>query len=371
LVNGVPDAEQGDMAVSALAAIPGDPVPLDALDALAQRPSVQGAVAAVREFLGLDVAYTNEIVGDTQHLRVAAGDAPSFHLVPGLELPLEQTVCTRVLAGEAPNLMPDVTQIAGVRDMAVVGIAGIGSFATVPLRFSDGRLYGTLCAAGHAAAPQLGERDLQFLHVFARIIADQLEREELQERAQVLEQRIAGAHALMAAVEVRDAYTGEHSAAVVVYAVAVARTLGMTEAEIADVEQVARLHDVGKLAIPDAILHKPGPLNDAEWTIMRTHPAASAKLVAAIPGLSHLAGALRAEHERWDGGGYPDGLAGDAIPMAARITFVCDAYHAMTSDRPYRASLGAEAGRAEIVAGLGTQFCPTAGAALLQVLDES
>jgi hypothetical protein len=339
------------------------------LSALAQHPTVERAVAAVRELLDLDVAYTGEIVGDTQHLRVAVGERDSFHLRDGGSLPFEHTLCRRVLAGEAPEIMPDVRAVESVRDLFVVAAADIGAFASVPLRFSDGRVYGTLCAAGHEARPQLGARDLQFLHVFARIVADQLERAELEERARGLELRAASAQTLVAAVQARDAYTGEHSEAVVGHAVAVARALGLSEAEVHDVEQVALLHDVGKLAIPDAVLRKPGPLDAAEWGIMRTHPASSQSLIASVPGLEHLAPALRAEHERWDGSGYPDGLAGEAIPLASRITLVCDAHHAMTSDRPYRAALTPEAARAEIEAGLGTQFCPTAGRALLDLLD--
>jgi HD-GYP domain-containing protein (c-di-GMP phosphodiesterase class II) len=157
---------------------------------------------------------------------------------------------------------------------------------------------------------------------------------------------------------------------VVEHAVAVARRLGLREAEVRDVEQIALLHDIGKLSIPDAILRKPGPLDPDEWAIMQTHPESSESLIASVPGLQHLAPCLRAEHERWDGEGYPDGLSGESIPLASRITLVCDAFHAMTSDRPYREALAFEAARAEIAAGLGTQFCPTAGAALLEILDE-
>ena len=148
-----------------------------------------------------------------------------------------------------------------------------------------------------------------------------------------------------------------------------ARELGLSERELTDVKHVALLHDIGKIALPDGILRKPGPLDDEEWTAMRHHPIHGAEMIAAVSGLSHLAPMVRAEHERWDGGGYPDGLLGEEIPLASRITLVCDAYHAMTSDRPYR-SLGEERARAVVVDGLGSQFCPTAGRALLATLDD-
>ena len=101
---------------------------------------------------------------------------------------------------------------------------------------------------------------------------------------------------------------------------------------------------------------------------MRTHPVHSERLIANVPELAHLAPVIRAEHERWDGGGYPDGLSGDQIPLASRITLVCDAYDAMTSDRPYRKAMSADQARAEIAAGAGTQFCPTSAQALLDIL---
>ena len=152
-------------------------------------------------------------------------------------------------------------------------------------------------------------------------------------------------------------------------AVATARALGLDDAGLAEVRQAALLHDIGKIAVPDAILNKPGALTDEEWKIMRTHPIASQRIVQEIPDLHHLGAILRAEHERWDGTGYPDGLAGQAIPMASRITLVCDAYHAMTSHRPYRKALTAKAARQQIASAAGTQFCPTCAQALLEVLN--
>jgi len=137
-----------------------------------------------------------------------------------------------------------------------------------------------------------------------------------------------------------------------------------------EVRQVALLHDVGKIGIPDAILSKPGPLNRDEWTVMRTHPVVGAQIVASIDSLAPFAPAIRAEHERWDGTGYPDGLACDQIPLASRITFACDAYDAMLSSRPYRATpMNATAAAAELRNNAGTQFDPEVVAALLRVVS--
>ncbi|MBA3263250.1 MAG: HD domain-containing protein [Thermoleophilaceae bacterium] len=338
------------------------------LSELAQRPSVTLALEAMREFLGMDVAYTSEIVGDKMTLRAVDGDAESFSVGEGVSLPSEQTYCQRVMTGRLPNINPDIRGDDRAASLPITQIADVGAFTSVPLHFSDGRLYGTLCAASHDAMPSLGYRELQFLHVFARIVADQLEREEIQGKAQQLESQASAAATLIAAVDARDSYTGEHSQAVVAHAGAVARDLGLSVSEAKNVELGALLHDIGKIAIPDAILNKDAPLTDEEWEVMRAHPIFSERLIGNVPQLAHLAPAIRAEHERWDGGGYPDGLAGEQIPLASRITLVCDAYHAMTSDRPYRKAMPADRAMAEIAGGAGTQFCPTAAAALLRVL---
>jgi diguanylate cyclase (GGDEF)-like protein/putative nucleotidyltransferase with HDIG domain len=179
---------------------------------------------------------------------------------------------------------------------------------------------------------------------------------------------MASLRALLAAVNARDSYTAMHSREVVTLARGVARQLGLDEAATSEVEHIALLHDLGKIAIPDAILRKPGPLTSHEQTLMRQHPVVGAQILGSMPELSHLAPAVRAEHERWDGGGYPDGLAGEEIPIASRIALVCDAYHAMTSNRPYRRAMSASAARDEIRREAGAQFCPRAAAALLAVL---
>jgi hypothetical protein len=338
------------------------------LGEVAQSPSAERAVQAVREFLDMDVASATEFVDGHQVFHVVQGDAASFGMSEGRGIPLDQTYCQRVMAGRLPNLIPDVRNEERAASLPVTKAANIGAYVSIPITFSSGEFYGTLCAGSHEAKPSLGYRDLQFLHVFARVIADQLERDQLQENARGLELQAAAAHTLIAAVQARDAYTGEHSQAVVEHAVATARQMELGEQEVTQVEQVALLHDIGKIAIPDAILGKPGHLTDAEWAVMRTHPVKSEQLIGNVPGLSHLGPAIRAEHERWDGEGYPDGLAGEAIPIASRITLVCDAYHAMVSDRPYRRALPEQKARAEIAANTGTQFCPTAARALLETL---
>ena len=236
----------------------------------------------------------------------------------------------------------------------------------VPLCSSQGVVYGTLACRGRRAP--LDERDVRFMQVLGRMVADQLESEaaDLETRRQHVE--AMGGRALLAAIEARDRYTGSHSKTVVELARRVGDELGLSDRELMQVEQVAQLHDVGKVAVPDHILQKPAPLTEDEWEAIREHSVAGAKIVRSIAGLAHLATAIRAAHERWDGTGYPDGLAGTDIPMPSRISFVCDAFDAMTSDRPYRRSLDVRAAIRELERCSGTQFCPEVVRALLRVL---
>jgi len=138
----------------------------------------------------------------------------------------------------------------------------------------------------------------------------------------------------------------------------VAGTLGLDPAQVDDIRRAAELHDIGKAAIPDAILNKPGPLDDYEWAFMRRHTYIGERILGAAPSLAPVASLVRSSHERWDGGGYPDGLAGAAIPFGARIITVCDAFDAMISDRPYALAMTPSAALAELHRHAGTQFDP-------------
>lgn len=302
-------------------------------------PSIDRLLAMVREHLDMDVAYLSEFRGGEQVLRALEGDGSSFGVRAGGALSLEATYCRRVVAGELDNVVADARANPVTRGLEITRAADVGAYVGVPLKLSDGRVYGTLCCASHAARPELGEREVSLMEFLARVMAEQLEDGQLRESDRRAQIEVAGIHALIAALEARDHYTGEHSKTVVKLATAVANGLRMSEARVLEVEQIAILHDIGKLGIPDAILQKRESLTKQEWQLMHQHPAIGGRIVAGSTSLAHLAPAVRAEHERWDGHGYPDGLRGAAIPMASRIAFACDAYDAMTSDRPYRPAM--------------------------------
>jgi diguanylate cyclase (GGDEF)-like protein len=162
---------------------------------------------------------------------------------------------------------------------------------------------------------------------------------------------------LLRALAERDPGLGTH-AETVALAAATAEALGLTADEVEQVRHASELHDVGKVAIPDAILGKPGPLTEDEWAFVRRHPIIGERIILAAPALSRVAALVRSSHERWDGAGYPDALAGAAIPLGARIVAVADAYAAMTAGRPYRAARTPERALAELRACAGSQFDP-------------
>jgi putative nucleotidyltransferase with HDIG domain len=190
---------------------------------------------------------------------------------------------------------------------------------------------------------------------------------EHEERAQrVYRETLAS---LSNALEAKDAVTSQHTEEVVRLAVAVAAELDLDLDAVRNVELGAVLHDIGKVRVPESILNKPSPLTEEEWEVMRTHPEVGEHILRPIQSLNAILPIVRHHHERWDGAGYPDKLSGRAIPLGARIVAVCDAYRAMTEDRPYRAALTRIEARRELNEGAGAQFDPDCVEAMLRALD--
>jgi HD-GYP domain-containing protein (c-di-GMP phosphodiesterase class II) len=183
------------------------------------------------------------------------------------------------------------------------------------------------------------------------------------ESAALIERVMKGNRDLVAALsrslEAKDFYTGGHTERVAEIAVAIGRRLGFEGNDLEAIEIGALVHDVGKVGVPEAILNKPGPLDATEWEVMKRHPVISDFILKDVDLHPFVRQAARWSHERVDGAGYPDGLPGDEIPVAARIVFVADAWDAMTSDRPYRPRRTPGDALAEIGRNVGTQFCPT------------
>lgn len=209
---------------------------------------------------------------------------------------------------------------------------------------------------GAAVADQLLSLARDFSALYQR---ERAQTEKLLDHQQELESAYAQTIQTLAfVVEAKDEHTASHLARAHSYAIMLARRV---DPEMAD-DQVFGygflLHDIGKVAIPEAILAKPSPLTDEEWEIMKTHPTLGGKILAPITFLNRAIPIVECHHERWDGRGYPNGLAGEDIPLAARIFSVVDAYDALTSNRPYRQAMRPEEACREILASAGTQFDP-------------
>ena len=173
--------------------------------------------------------------------------------------------------------------------------------------------------------------------------------------------------ALLAALDTRDTETEGHSERVTAYTMLLADQMGVAQDELYHIERGALLHDIGKIGVPDRILLKAGPLTPDEWSEMHKHPVIGFKMCSKIDFLKGAAQIVLHHHERWDGGGYPDGLSGEMIPLGARIFAVVDTFDAMTTDRPYRPAAEYEAACLEIVKHRGTQFDPTVVDAFLTI----
>jgi len=217
--------------------------------------------------------------------------------------------------------------------------------------------------------------DLKFVSTLAGQAALAIENARIFEELKVANSEIKETNfqvirALAEALESKDAYTKGHSDRTVRYAVAVAKRLSMSLSEQECVRYGAVLHDIGKIGIPEAILNKPEKLTDEEYEVMKAHPKIGAQILARVKSLTPILPLVLHDHERYDGSGYPDGLAGDAIPLGSRIILAVDAYDAMTTARIYRKSPGHEYALKELRDNAGSQFDPEVVEALISVLNE-
>lgn len=241
-----------------------------------------------------------------------------------------------------------------------------GSELSLPITV-DGNVWGVLNleqVATHAFA----EDDVLLAEAVCAQVGAALHRAELAAEVEATVTNTLGT--LIDVLETKDAYTAQHARDVVELSERVASRLGVQGRELRDVHYAAILHDIGKIAVPSDILRKPGKLTDEEFEQIKTHSDAGGRLLERIPFTRTVAPLVRAIHERYDGGGYPDNLAGDEIPLGARIVGACDAYDAMISDRPYRSGMGQDAAIRELHRCAGTQFDPDVVSALVQELAD-
>jgi putative nucleotidyltransferase with HDIG domain len=298
-------------------------------------------------------------------LRVVSAAGPLAEEMGGflaLEQPVESGVNGRVARTGRPAMVNDTA-----RDPDYLGAGPAtdpGSELSLPIVVAETN-WGVLNLEQRERGA-FDEEDLLLAHVVAGQIGAAIHRCQL---VGELEQAFLTTIGVISdAVEMQDAYTANHANEVAELAIAVGERLGIEGVELDRLRYGALLHDVGKIGIPAEILRKPGPLTPEERARMDEHTAIGARMLERIPFLAPVAPLVRSAHERHDGGGYPDGLAGEQIPRGAMVIATCDAFHAMTSDRSYRKAMTQTDAEAELLANSGTQFEPGVVAALLTEL---
>jgi HD-GYP domain-containing protein (c-di-GMP phosphodiesterase class II)/putative methionine-R-sulfoxide reductase with GAF domain len=324
----------------------------DVLDRLVERTA--GTLGATRASVWLQDPESGALVA-----RAAWGyDDTAGERI--LELRLAAETAGRLLDHEEPFVLSpeEVERIEGVpvgQELAV---------AVAPLRLDAGRL-GCIAAAAPRGHFESSSRKMQLLagiaHQARLAITNAGSFQGLEKTF------LSTVEALANALEANDEYTSSHTRAITDMALEVGRALGLDAKALKRLELAALFHDIGKIGIPSEILSKAGPLAATERATIETHPELGERILAPIARLEDVRAIVRHCHERWDGTGYPDGRAGDEIPIEARVIFVCDAFHAMTTDRAYRERLSVAEARKRLRAGAGTQFDPAVVRAFLRL----
>jgi len=272
----------------------------------------------------------------------------------------------RIDAGVVEQVMHSSGCVSVAPDGGEEGRRGPAFCAPLP---GSGHIQGAIWAESDREAAPATPRQLAFLEAVGILVGMALLRAHMQAH---LEDALVGTmRSLVTALETRDLYTRGHSERVTACALAIGVRMGLDPAALEVLEIAGLMHDVGKLGMPEHVLHKESGLSEVERVELRDHPVAGARIVGNIrhPSVDAITSIIRHHHEHVDGTGYPDGLAGEGIPLSARIVAVADAWDAMTSDRPYRAAMGAPEARERLRQGAGTQLDPACVDAMLAWLD--
>ena len=304
---------------------------------------------------------------DGQRLVVKAAYGPRREEVLGKERKHGDGVAGWVAEYREPLLVPDVETSPAFATEFTRRYSG-KSFLSVPLVLQE-RTLGVLNLTGKTNGEAFTESDREFALSIAGQMAVAIDNARLCDTIQV--NCFSAVQALAESLEARDPYTSGHSSRVTDYAIRVARTLQVSPTSLETLRYAGRLHDIGKLGISEATLHKGRDLTEEEWAMIQSHPVKGERIVDSLGFLDRVKPIVRGHHEHWDGSGYPDGLKGEEIPFLTRILSVADCYDAMTSQRPYRAAMSHREATAELEAGMGKQFDPALVQQFMSVVDRT
>lgn len=335
---------------------------------------LQTAIEAAVEVLGLETGAIYVLDDDMLYLGATTPPLPS-------DLPDEfrharladHPHVARCLREAHPILLPDArsAELTGA-EREVCEARGLRSILYVPLLVKDDGI-GVIIVSTVSETAEFGDASIDLCRTLAYQISLAVANAQLFEKAQRSREDLALAYddALRGwslALDMRDEDTSGHTERVTEVTVALARSLGVPEGEISLMKRGALLHDIGKMVVPDAILHKPGPLTDDEWAVMRSHPEHARRMIEEIDYLTTALDIPYCHHERWDGTGYPRGLSGEEIPLSARIFAIVDVYDALISDRPYRPAWRRDTAIDYISTQSGKHFDPRVTQAFLDLM---
>ena len=322
------------------------------------RKVLEQTMKPIVEVFGFDRAMIMLVNPTGEYLEYSFGVGESttaMERLHGYRIPLtrDQNLMVRVLKRRKPVLIRDAKSAGLNPTNRILADFRPSSFIVCPL-IAEERTIGILGADRRGDQMRLTSNDAEFLSIFANNIATALQRARLDE--ELKESYVSSVGALVKAIEEKDTYTKGHSERVSTIVVQMAGVLGLAQGEVEYLRLGSILHDVGKIGIPESIVRSPKPLTKAEFRIIQKHPLKGVEILQPISFMRDHMYLIRNHHERWDGKGYPDGLAGEAIPLGAQIVAIADAYDAMTSSRPYRRGMPPKQALREIQKNSGAQF---------------
>ncbi len=280
------------------------------------------------------------------------------HRHPPFRFKLGQGITGQVISTGQPTIVCNVRE----HPAFVEATYPITSMLSVPIAMGE-KVLGAINVSNKAQGAEFTTYDLKLISAIAAEAAVAIENARL--FSEVKDLFLSAIKSLVMAIDAKDPYTHLHSVRVSEFSTAVAEVLGLSSREVEDIKLAGLLHDIGKIGVPERVLLKTGQLTREEWDEMKKHPLHSVQILEQVKQFEHLAKWVRHEHERYDGKGYPDGLEGDAIPLASRIIAVADAFDAITSDRYYRKRRSEQEALDELHAHAGTQFDPKVISAFL------
>jgi response regulator RpfG family c-di-GMP phosphodiesterase len=340
------------------------------VNALARKKTLSEVLDRIVGFVAtmLEAERVSLMLCEGGELKIRAARGLPDDVVKSTSVPVGSGIAGQVFAKGAPLYVTDAGELAEgspVRSPCSV-------FASVPLIVApmtmQERPLGIINVTDRAGDKPLTRSEMMFLSHAADAasiaVSNHLERQQREEA------NFDTIRSLDLALEAKDRYTRGHSERVALHSVMIAEVLGLGDAEIEMLERAATMHDVGKIGVPEEIIHKPAALTAAEFEHVRKHPVIGERIVSQLTFMTECLPVIRGHHERLDGGGYPDGLEGEVIPLGARIIAVADSYDAMTSERPYRSPMAQAEALAELERCVGTQFDPACVRALVEVVRE-